>query len=113
MQKKFVFIRENKPYFKLDKDKNLKHKSHLVRMGLVYKRDTVIDISAQSPNLNSFENLMSLKKRIAKGQPTSMAALKAAILEKLQNIPANYDLRKIIHSMKKRVNSVADAKGPL
>lgn len=84
----------------------------MVRLWLLYNCGKVIDTPAQSPDLNPIENLwVYLKKKVAKRQPTNMTALKAAILEEWQNIPAHYDFKKLVSSMKKRLQCVADAKG--
>lgn len=110
--RKFGFIRDNKPQFKFYQDNDPKHKSHMVRMWLLYNCGKVIDTPAQSPDLNPIENLwVHLKKRVAKRQPKTKTALKAAILEEWENIPSSYDLEKLIHSMKKRLQCVVDAKG--
>lgn len=110
--RKFGFIRDNKPQFKFYQDNDPKHKSHIVRMWLLYNCGKVIDTPPQSPDLNPIENLwVHLKKNVAKRQPKNMTALKSAILEEWQMIPSNYDLKKLIHSMKKRLQCVVDAKG--
>lgn len=109
---KFGFIRDNKPNFKFYQDNDPKHKSHMVRMWLLYNCGHVIDTPAQSPDLNPIENLwVFLKKRVAKRQPKNMASLKTAISEEWQKIPTNYDLKKLIGSMKNRLQCVVDAKG--
>lgn len=108
----FGLMRENKPLFKFYQDNDPKHKSHVVRMWLLYNCGKVIDTPAQSPDLNPIENLwVYLKKKVAKRQPTNKTALKSAILEEWKNIPSNYDLKKLVHSMKKRLQCVVDAKG--
>jgi len=50
----------------------------------------------------SFENFRQPKTRIE---------LKATILEEWQKIPLEYDLQKLVHSMKKRLKHVVNAKG--
>lgn len=83
----------------------------MVRMWLLYNCGKVIDTPAQSPDLNPIENLWVYLKKGHLNVRRNMAALKAAILEKWQNIPDHYDLQKLIHSMKTRWQCVASAKG--
>ena len=110
--RKFGFIRDKKQNFKFYQDNDPKHKSHMVRMWLLYNCGHVIDTPAQSPDLNPIENLwVFLKKRVAKRQPTNMASLKTAISEEWLKIPTNYDLKKLVRSMKNRLQCVVDAKG--
>lgn len=110
--RKFGFIRDNKPKYKFYQDNDPKHKEHNVRMWLLFNCGKVIDTPAQSPDLNPIENLwVLLKKNVAKRQPKYRTALKTAILEEWQRIPTNYDMPKLIHSMKKRLQCVVDAKG--
>lgn len=52
-----------------------------------------------------------LKKKVAKRQPKNKEMLKAAILEEWHKIPLEYDLPKLVRSMKKRLQLVVNAKG--
>lgn len=109
---KFGFVTNNKPYFKFYQDNDPKHKEHRVRMWLLYNCGKVMDTPAQSPDLNPIENLwVHLKKKVAKRQPKNRTALKTAILEEWHDIPNNYDLVKLVQSMKKRLQCVIVAKG--
>lgn len=109
---KFGFIRDNRPQFKFYQDNDPKHKSHMVRMWLLYNCGHVIDTPVQSPDLNPIENLwVYLKNQVAKRQPKNMTSLKTAILEEWQKIPTNYDLKNLVGSMSNRLQCVVDAKG--
>lgn len=110
--RKFGFIKDNKPVFKFYQDNDPKHKFQMVKLWLLYNCGKVIDTPPQSPDLNPIENLwVHLKRNVAKRQPTNKVALKTAILEEWQKIPTNYDLQKLIHSMKNRLQCVINSKG--
>jgi len=108
----FGLITDNRPKFKFYQDNDPKHKELNVRTWLLYNCGKVIDTPPQSPDLNPIENLWAhLKKKVAKRQPKTRIHLKALILEEWQKIPLEYDLPKLIHSMKKRLQDVINAKG--
>ncbi|CAD7081779.1 unnamed protein product [Hermetia illucens] len=112
---KFGFIdpsNRNKLNFKLYQDNDPKHKSFLCRSWALYNCAKVIDTPAYSPDLNPIENLWAhLKKRVARRSPKSKEQLKAFIQEEWENIPNEYDVKKLISSMKRRLQAVLDAKG--
>lgn len=112
---KFGFIdpsNRNKLNFKLYQDNDPKHKSYLCRSWALYNCAKVIDTPAYSPDLNPIENLWAhLKKRVARRSPKSKEQLKAFIQEEWENIPNEYDVKKLISSMKRRLQAVLDAKG--
>lgn len=109
---KFGFNGDNKPRFKFYQDNDPKHKAHMVRMWLLFNCTKVLDTPAQSPDLNPIENLwVHLKKKVAKRHPKNRTELKSAILEEWHKIPSNYDVQKLINSMKKRLRAVIDSKG--
>nr|pir transposase - fruit fly (Drosophila melanogaster) transposon element S [Drosophila melanogaster] len=109
---KFGLFSNNKPNFKFYQDNDPKHKEYNVRNWLLYNCGKVIDTPPQSPDLNPIENLWAyLKKKVAKRGPKTRQQLMAAIIEEWEKIPLEYDLKKLIHSMKKRLQLVAKANG--
>lgn len=93
----FRYIIDDKPHFKFYQDNDPKHKSHKVRMWLLYNCGKVEDTPGQSLDLNPIE------RKVAKRQPKNMTALK--------DIPKNYGLKKLIQTMQNRLLFTINARG--
>lgn len=113
--KKFGFIdpvNPNKLNYKYYQDNDPKHKSYLCKSWLLYNCTKVIDTPAQSPDINPIENLwVHLKKKVGKRSPTNKNELIRFIKEEWEKIPLEYDIPKLIQSMRRRLQAVIDAQG--
>lgn len=89
---------------------------HTARATSSYLREVGIDTMdwpAMSPDLNPIEHVWDcLKRRVRKRNPapSDVAELKEALLEEWDGIPQDY-VRKLIRSMKRRLNCVKKARG--
>lgn len=113
--KKFGFIdpvNPNKFNYKYYQDNDSKHKSYLCKSRLLYNCSKVIDTPAQSPDINPIENLwVHLKQKVGKRSPTNKNELIKFIKEEWEKIPLEYDILKLIQSMRRCLQSVIDAQG--
>lgn len=99
---KYNFYQDNDP----------KHKSYLCRTWLLHNCSKVIDTPAQSPDLNPIENLWdNLKKKVGKSSPKNKTDLIKFIKEEWEKITQEYNIPKLIYSMKRCLQAVIDAQG--
>ena len=77
------------------------------------QRWRINDWPSKSPDINPIEHLWdNLDKRIRRRQnpPTNVNELRTALLEEWNNIPQD-DINKLVLSMRRRCQAVADARG--
>ena len=96
----------------LKKDNDPKHKSYLCKSWLLYNCTKVIDTPAQRPDFKPIENLwVHLKKKTGKRSPTNKNELIKFIKEEREKITSDYDIPKLITSMKRLLQAIIDAQG--
>ena len=107
--KKFSFIdpvNSNKFYYKYYQDNDPKHKSYVSPSYYTTEPKLLILL----PDINPIENLwVHLKKKVGKRSPTYKNELIRFIKEKWKKIPLEYDIPKLIQSMRRRLQAVIDA----
>lgn len=97
----FVFYQDNDP----------KHKARLVMEWLLYRCPHRLDTPPQSPDCNPIENVWDyLDRKLRESPIRSKAHLKERLREEWTQIPPEY-LRKLVHSMPRRLAAVIKARG--
>lgn len=96
--------------FLFQQDNDPKHTSYLVKEWLLYNCKQV-HTPPQSPDLNPIEHFWDLlEKRIRKHNITSKGSLKKALSEEWGKIAEN-DTKRLVRSMRRRLQAVIDAGG--
>ena len=97
--------------FNFYQDNDPKHKARVVQEWLLYNCPKVIKTPAQSPNLNSIENLWEeLDRRIRLHKITSKNDLKEKMKEEWEKISSEHT-SKIILNMENRLKLVIENNG--
>lgn len=97
--------------FKYYQDNDPKHTAEIVRLYLIYNCPKVIKTPPQSPDLNPIENCWSyLKTQVRKRNCTNIQQMKSVLQEEWEKIDSGLT-KKLVGSMKKRLQGVIDSKG--
>lgn len=97
--------------FKMYQDNDPKHTALQNRLWLIYNCPKVIETPAQSPDLNVIEHVSQiLENRIRQHTITSKEHLKQVLVTEWQKIESE-EIKKLVKSMPKRLQSVIAAKG--
>ena len=90
---------------------SITNKSYLCKSWLLYNCTKIIGTPAQSPDINPVENLrVHLKEKIEKRSPKNQNELIRFIKGK-EKIPSEYDIPKLIQSMRRCLQAVIDDEG--
>ena len=100
-------INPNKFYYKYYQDTD--PKSYLCKSWLLYNCIKIIDTPAQSPDIKPIKNLwIHLKKKVGKRSPTNKNKLIRFIKEEWEKIPSEYNIPKLIQSIRRRMQAIID-----
>ena len=85
-------------------------KTIILNINLIYNCTKVIDTPAKSPDINPIENLwVQLKRKVGRRSPTNKNKLIRFIKDEWEKIPSEYDISRLIQSMRRRLQAVIDA----
>ncbi|GBN96232.1 Transposable element Tcb1 transposase [Araneus ventricosus] len=99
------------PHYKLYQDNDPKHNAHICRLWALYHCLQVIKTAAQSPDLNSIENIWDhLNNRIRKFKIYSKNELREKLMSEWDEIEGNV-CANLLKSLHKRLNEIIKCKG--